>query len=557
MGVGGPDITATATVGGKGTGLDWSIVGGAPTGVSIVGNGRRVRVRSVQPGGGAAIGGVPFVVRAAVKGTAGDSFDSPPIMLIQVVSASYTANPALAAVPSLIPGAPPPNSAEPNRDGILGNSAVVNAITLPAGRPVTVTFRRPLGAAIAGTTVTPGAATGDIGLRIADTATNARLDESLPSAAGPAARMADLTVNAVPTKVGSFTGAGALGPYGVLNTINFKSSDNLHAPLTRIVGELITNGGDAFNIGPPNGAFNPAFLLGLAVPANSWSDQLITPSGITNVADALPAIDVNRFVGPGVPQLPRRLIYRQQFQYASWQGGGGVVSNTIADGQHIRSLIGKPGAFQFRTEHKFGSVAAPVHNEPYVGNPLIVLSGVTAATVGAGGLAADGAATANLSVNSSVPGRTVNWSVLAGDSTISAGSPAALPATATLLAGTRAGTFGVRAADSVFPNRRADGLIRVHAVSVNKLRAPSGKIAKGVLTSTVSLTAGPGPRTVNWTVDPAAAAAGVTVTPAASGPAVAQTVTVTRPAAFKGRVTVTAADSLVPAKTGTIRLNFQ
>jgi hypothetical protein len=557
LGVGGTDVTATATVGGKGTRLTWSFVGGAaPAGVSIIGTGNRVRVHAAQAAAGAAIGGVPLTVRAAVNGTPGDFFDAPPIMLVQVVSATYAAAPALAAVPSLIPGAPPANTAEPNRDGIAGNTATVNAVTLPAARPVTVSFRKSLGAAVAGNVVTPGSGTGDIGLRIEDTATRARMNETQPAAAGPAARMADLTVNAVPTRVSSLAGAGALGPYGVLNTINFASSDALHNPLTRIVGELITNGGDGFNIPPPNAGFNAAFLLGLAVPANNWNDQLITPSGINNAADGRPAIDVNRFVGPGVPHLPRVLNYRQRFQYASWAGGGGTVSNTIADGNHIRSLIGSPGAFRFKTEHRFGGAAAPPRIEPYVGNPLIVLSGVRATpTAGAGGLAADNAATANLAVNSTVPGRSVNWSVLSGDVVVSAGNPAALPATATLRAGVRSGTFRLRAADTIFPNRQADGVVTVRAVRLS-LRAGVARVPKGVLVANVTATAGPGPRTVNWTVDAAAAAAGVTVNPPASGPGVALPVTVNRPAGFTGQVTVTATDGALPARNATIRLRF-
>lgn len=561
LGVGGTDITATATVAGAGTRLDWTINpgGAAPAGVTVIGSGRRVRIRAAQPGGGTVVGGTPVVIRAQVSGSPADFFDAPAVNLVQVVSATYAAAPPLVAVPSLIPGAPPANSAEPNRDGINGNTAVVNPITAPAGRGITVAFRRSLGARLAGLTITPGSRTGDIGLRITENVTRARLDETEPSAAGPAALMADVTVNAVPTRVSALAGAGALGPYGVLNSITFASSDAQHPPLTRIVGELITNGGDGFNVPPPNGAFNPAFLPALAVPANTWNDQLITPSGILNAADGLSAIDVNRFVGPGVPRLPRRLIYRQRFQYASWQGGGGVVSNTIAGGRHIRSLIGSPpAAFQFRTEHRFGGVAAPVNNEPYVGNPLIILSGVAAAPTAAGAtdLAADGAATANLTVASTVAGRTVNWSILSGDTAITAGNPAVLPAPATLQAGLRAGSFRVRAADSVFPNRRVDGRVRVAAVRLRNLGAAPGRVPAGTLATNVGVNAEPGGRTVNWAVDAAAAAAGVVVAPAVTGPGLAMNVTVTRPVGFTGRVTVTATDSILAARTGTARIRF-
>jgi hypothetical protein len=563
LGVGGNDITATATVGGASTLLTWTINpgGAAPAGVTVIGTGRRVRIRAAQPGGGAVVGGVPIVIRAAVTGTPGDSFDAPPVGLVQVVSATYVAAPALVAVPSLIPGAPPPNSAEPNRDGIAGNTAVVLAVTAPAGRPVTVAFRRSLGATVAGNVITPGSRTGDIGLRITDTATRARLDETQPAAAGPAALMADLTVNAVPTRVSALGRTGPLGPYGQLDPITFAPSDNLHPPLTRIVGELITLVRDDFNLAPPNaavGGFNNAFLLALAVPANNWNDRLVTPAGALNAADGRPAIDINRFAGPGVPHQPRRWIFRQRFQYSSWQGAGAVVSRTFADGQHIRSLIGSPAAPQFRTEHRFGGVAAPSPPEAYVGNPLIVLTNVTAApsAAGATSLAADGVSTANLTVNSSVAGRTVNWTVLDGDIVITAGNPAGLPAPATLRAGVRTGNFRVRAADTIFPNRRVDGRVRVVPVRLRNMRAAPSRVPVGAPTSNVTVNADPGGRTLNWTVDAAATAAGVTVAPVVTGPGLAMNVTVTRPAGFTGRVTVTATDSVLATRRETVRIQF-
>lgn len=563
LGVGGNDITATATVAGAGTAVTWGINpgGAAPAGVTVVGGGRRVRIHAAQPAGGAVVGGgAPITIRAAVTATPGDFFDSPPVVLVQVVSATYAANPALANVASLIPGVPPPNSAEPNRDGIAGNTATVNAVTAPAGRPITVVLRRPLGATVAGNVVSPGSTTGDIGLRITDNATRARLDESKPTAVAgaPAALMADLTVNAVPTRVLSLANAGALGPYGQLNRINFAASDAVHPPLTRIVGELITAVRDDFNTAPPNVGFNPAFVLAQAVPANAWQDQVVTPAGILNVADGLPAIDVNRFVGPGVPQLPRQMIDRQRFQYASWQGAGAVLSNQFSDGQHVVSLTGSPGAFRFRTDHHLDGAAAPQASEAYVGNPLIVLSNIVAnpTAAGATGLAADGAATANLAVNSTVAGRTMNWTVLDGDITITAGNPAVLPATATLTAGVRAGAFHLRAADTIFPNRRVDGTVRVVPVQLHNIVAAPPRVAAGVLTSNVSINAEPGGRTLNWVVDAAAAGAGVTVAPAVTGPGNAMNVTVARPAAFKGNVIVTATDSVVAAKTARTTINF-
>ena len=304
---------------------------------------------------------------------------------------------------------------------------------------------------------------------------------------------------------------------------------------------------------------NNSFLLSLAVPANQWNDQLITPSGIANATDGRPAIDVNRFVGPGVPQLPRALIYRQRFQYSAWQGAGTVISKTIADGKHIRSLIGVPGTFQFKTEHRFGSVAAAPRIEPYVGNPLIVLSNMTQTLApGATSLAADNTSTAAIGITSSVAGRTINWSVRTGDMSFIAGNPSTPPATATLRAGVQAGNFTIRAADSVFANRQLDGLIRVAKVVLANMRAADPSVPPGSLSTTVSLDARPGGRSVNWSVDAAAATAGVTVTPGSTGPgAPAMTVTVTRPAGFTGRVTVTAADSVIANRTSTVRIRFK
>ncbi|MEA2943323.1 MAG: hypothetical protein QOD09_3852 [Bradyrhizobium sp.] len=567
LGVGGRDITGSATIAPgvpSSPPLTWTINPGGtvPAGLSVSGSGRRVTVHAAQPPHGTTVGGTTIVLRAALTANAADFADSAPILLVQVVSATYDAAPPLAAVPSAIPGTPPPNSAEPNRDGIAGNTALVNAITAPASRPIAAAFRRSLGASVAGTTITPGTRTGDIGLRITDTATGARLDETKPAAAGPAALMADLAVNAVPTRVSALTGAGRdpLGPYSTRNTITYAVSDALHPPLTRIVGELITDGGDDFNLPPPNNGFNNAFDLNLAVPANSWTDRLVTPAGIANATDGRPAIDVNRFVGPGVPQLPRAVIYRQRFQYSSWQGAGTVISNTLADGRHIRTLFGTPGAFQFKIEHRFGNVAITAAPENYVGNPLMVLSAVTATPTapGATALAADGAATANLGVTSTVAGRSVTWSVLSGDMTIPAGNPAVPPATATLQAGFRVGNFAVRAADTISPNRRIDANVGLSAVALRNMRAALGSVPPGTSNTTVSLNAQPGGRTVNWRVDAAAAAAGVTVTPASTGPAAPpMSVTVTRPAAFTGVVTVTATDSVLAASTASVRIRFR
>lgn len=565
LGVGGNDITATATVGGARTRLQWTINpgGAAPAGVTVIGNGRRVRIRAAQPGGGAVVGGLPIVIRAEVAGTAGDHFDAPPVTLVQVVSATYAAAPPLVGVPSAIPGVPPANTAEPNRDGIAGNTAVVNAVTAPAGRPFTVALRRSLGASLAGTTITPGRRTGDIRLRITDTTTRARLNEAAPAAVvGGAPLMAELRINSVPTRANSLTRLGPLGPYGARNQFGWAASDASGAG-GRIIGELMSLQENTLGLqlagpsgwNPPIG-FNPTVPnLQLAVPADQWRDRVITPAGALTPAGAA-AIDVNRFIGPGVPHLPRRLTVRQAFVYFSWAGGGGVFSRVFDRGIQRRSLLG-PGANGFMTEHIFPG-ARTSFPEAYVGNPLIVLSNIVATPTAAGatGLAADGAATANLAVTSSVPGRTVSWSILNGDISITAGNPAVLPATATLQAGVRTGNFRVRAVDSIFPNRRVDGRVRVVPVRLRNLRAAPSRVPAGILTANVTVDAEPGGRTLSWSVDATAAAAGVTVAPAVTGPGLAMNVTVTRPAGFTGRVTVTATDAVLAARTERVRIQF-
>jgi hypothetical protein len=564
LGVGGNDITATATVAGARPNLTWSINPGAapPAGVSVIGTGRRVRIHAAQPPAGAVVGGNPIVVRAAVTGAAGDFFEAPPVMLAQVVSATYANNPALANVPSLVLGNFPPNTAEPNRDGIAGNTAVVNAVTAPAGRPTNVAFRRSLGAAIAGNVITPGRTTGNMRLRITDATTGARLNEAAPATVvGGAPLMAELAINPVPLRVRRLANAGGLAnPYGFQSAITFARSDPTANPLSRIVGEQVTLISDQLGRPPVNGAFNPGPNLALAVPANNWTDQ-IGAVALTQVpGTTMVSIDVNRFVGPGVPQLPRAVVLRQEFIYFSWQGGGAVSSNVFDRGRQKKTLLERGrNNFRFLTEHIFpGATLTPIGNEAYVGPALIALTNAVAnpTAAGATGLAADGAATANLAVNSNVAGRTVNWSILSGDMAITAGNPAVLPATATLRAGVRTGNFQVRAADSIFPNRRVDGRVRVVRVRLRNLRATPSRVPTGTATSNVTVNADPGGRTLNWTVDASAAAAGVTVAPVATGPGLAMNVTVTRPPAFRGSVTVTATDSVLAARTGTVRIQF-
>lgn len=207
---------------------------------------------------------------------------------------------------------------------------------------------------------------------------------------------------------------------------------------------------------------------------------------------------------------------------------------------------------------------APKHTEPYAvsagANPLIFFSAIAAAPTapGATGLAADNTATAALTAASTVAGRTVNWSVLSGDISIIAGNPATLPAAATLRAGRQPGNHRVRVADSIFPNRRTDGRVRVVTVALRRIRATPTRVPPGVRSSTVALDADPGGRVVNWQVDTAAAAAGVAVAPASTGPgAPPHSTTVTRPVAFTGTVTVTATDSILTTTSARIRIVFR
>ncbi|HWT54295.1 MAG TPA: hypothetical protein VN066_05765, partial [Rhodocyclaceae bacterium] len=533
LGVGGFDLRTSAKIAPGSPAnppLNWKINPGStpPAGVSVVGLGRHVKLRSVHPSHGTVLGGTNFVVRAALVSNPLDYADSKPITLVQILEANYSANPPLATV--TLPGNPgagipptpvpaPDNSGEPNRDGVGGNKVDVNAFPRPTGRRMRLEFRRSLGASASAMTVTPSKQTGDIGLRIRDTETGATLDETLNSTAGGATLMADLMINAVPTGVASLSNNTIVTPpYGIQNIFNFSSSDSLHPPLTRVVGELVTDGGDQFTLDPPNGGFNPGYRNDLAAPANQCGDTLGTPFNIPHRIDGRDAIDVNRFVGPGVPQLPRTLNYKQKMVYVYWLAGT-VVSRPFASGNQIRRLIGAPGNFQFTSDQVFGSAAAPQRAEPYVGNPLIEYSNMlmTLTAPGATALAADNASTGNLTVNSTVPSGQVNWRVINGDMSFITANPVTLPGASTLRAGNRAGRFTIRVEDVNYANRRLDGEIRVAKVTLDNIRAADPVVPPGTLSTTVSLDAQPGGRTLNWSVDAAAAAAGVTVNPPNTG----------------------------------------
>ena len=79
--------------------------------------------------------------------------------------------------------------------------------------------------------VKPGSSTGDVGLRIADRATGATLDETRPSTTGPPTPMPDLTIHGVPTRVSGLPNAGNPGPNGLLHPLSFPRSASPHPQL--------------------------------------------------------------------------------------------------------------------------------------------------------------------------------------------------------------------------------------------------------------------------------------------------------------------------------------
>lgn len=558
----GRNIRATAQVAPgtpRNTALNWSLVG-PPAGATITPQGRTATIQSVNNAAALAAAGGTFQVRCALAATPGDNFTSPNITLVGITGITFTAAPVFANQPIAGGGTAvfPPNTVDPNRDGLVGNTATVNIVTVPAARATVVTLPTGLGATVVGNVITPGQRTGNITVRVTDNATSTHRDETL-------------TVNPVPLSLSGFpatAGPAIVGVYGALNTIAWRSSDRTGV-LNRVVGETMTPGGrddlslmPGFNgIGP-----NPAPIPALAVPANTWQDQLYTPisfitaAPITGVRGGGDIMDVNNYVGPGVAaRLPRVSIIRQGFHHQGWTG---AWSNEFDHGIHRRSLRGQPGNFSFLTEHIFPG-ARTQRPELYAGPPLIVLSNVTVtpAVPAAAGLAADGVATANLTVNSTVAGRNVIWTVLEGTIAFTVpalGAAAPVGNAATIQAGRVAGRSRVRIADSIFPNRQADANVQVVPVRLRGIRAPR-TVPSGTLTANVNLVADPGGRTINWTVDSAAAGAGVTIAGVApvAPVAPARTATVTKPAAFIGRVTATARDSVLPAVSASTVITFR
>ena len=555
----GNSITVSAVLAGAGS-VVWTP---PPAGLALTPLGTKKAKITATPGAVAAAG-TTFKAQATLTGAPGDSAQSNNILIVAVTGLTFAANPAFANQPLVGGGVAifPPNTADPNRSGYGGNTGVAAVVTAPAGRPATLALAG--GAAAAGATaaasvVTPGAATGFINVKASDTATQTFL-------------VKQLTVNPVPVKVSKLANVGAApaGTYGFQSKITFQPSDATGNPLNRPVGETITVQQDDFglgsNINAPIGP-NPGPVGGLSAPANGWTDQLFTPAapgGGTPVAGVVPGqdpLDANNYIGPGVAaKLPRVWIIRQGFHHQSWMG---AQSDEFDHGIHRRSLILVGGAPVFKTEHIFPSASAAPPPNPYAGPPLINLSAVAVAPNGAAALAADGIATAQVTVVTNVPGRNVNWLVVNGPIAFTVpklGAAVGVAAPATVLAGMVPGKFPIKVQDTIFPNRQAKGFVTVVPVTIKNIAAAPSPVPAGTLASVVSVNANPGGRTLAPTVDPVAAAAGVTAVnvpvAAAAAAAAARQITVTRPAGFTGFVTVTARDSLRRGVSQSIKVKF-
>ncbi len=561
IGAGGKTIRATATVAG-GARVDWNLVG-APAGVSI--NPSTGVITATKAA--AVAGGTKFQAQAKLKGTPADDAISGDILVVGVTAATFAPNPPFAAQPfggGLQPF-PAPDTVDPNRDGYGGNTAVTTVTTNPAGRPTTLSLRG--GGAKAGSTaaeniITPGAATGVINVRAKDTATEAFFD-------------ATLNVDPVPVFLGKLAVAANFAPaaYGARHAMTFKSSDNTATPVTRLIGETVTFERDDFGILPginaPGGP-NPAPIPGLSAPANTAQDSnrtAINPAAAVPIPGVVPGqgpLDINNYVGPGVlVTLPRIMTARQGLHHLSWSG---TQSAEFDKGIQRRSLIQIGAKFFFKTEQIFPHAAAPPTIDPYAGPNLISLSNilVTPKTPAAQAIAADGVATGEAAVATTVAGRNVNWLVVKGPIAFTipaAGAALAVGAKAVIQAGLVAGTFPIQAQDSVFINRQTKGFAKIVPVTLTNIAAAPKNVPAGTLLTNITVNANPGGRTLLApTVDPTSAAKGVTAANAAVAAAAAalpqRQVTVTRPAGFTGSVTVTLADTIRPAASASIKLKF-
>ena len=222
-----------------------------------------------------------------------------------------------------------------------------------------------------------------------------------------------------------------------------------------MIGETITAGGsDAFGItaviNAPGGP-NPAPIPALSAPANGWFDQLTTGQA---------GVDVNQFTGKNPPGGPLPAVWqlRQGFHAFGWDG----VRAARRVRQRLPHPVADPGGRElllpYRAQVPGASVVAPLN--PYAAvNPLITFTGIAGAAntpAAAGGIAADGVATGNATVVSSVAGRNVIWSIVSGPISVP-NAPIAVATPAVVQAGLVAGNFPVKVVDQAFPNREGTG----------------------------------------------------------------------------------------------------
>jgi hypothetical protein len=562
IGAGGKTVTATATVAGGGS-VNWSLVG-APANVTI--NTTTGKITAAQAAN--VSGGTTFKAKATLKTDPTDDAQSNDILLVGVTAATFAPNPPFAPQP-FGGGAQPfptPDTADPNRNGYGGNTAVATVTTLPALRPTTLALTgggAKAGASVDQNVITPGSNTGVINVKAKDTATEAFFN-------------AQLNVDPVPVAVKKLTKVATFAPaaYGAKHAFQFKSSDTTGTPLTRVVGETVTFDRDDFGIiagfNAPTGP-NPAPVPGLSAPANAAQDSVVTPIApgagqpVPGVVPGQDPLDVNNYIGPGnATRLPRLTRNRQGFHHSSWTG---TQSDEFVEGfQQISMRQVSPGNFKMKTEQVFPGAAAPPTDEPYLGPAPIVLTNVTAVpqAPAAQAIAADGVATGAVTVNTTVPGRNVNWLVLKGSIAFTApalGAAIGVGAPATVQAGFVPGKVQVQAQDSIFTNRQVKGFVKLVPVQLKNIAAAPKNVPAGTLTTTITVDANPGGRNLQApALDGAATAAGVVAANVAvAGPAAAlpqRQVTVTRPAAFTGFVTVTLRDTIRPAAAASIRVKF-
>ena len=566
VGVKGKSIQVSANAGP----VNWIGVG-APAGIGVVKTGAKTAKVTAAAAAAPGAGGT-FKVQATLTTAAGDFAQSANILIVDVTNITFAANPALANQPFGVAGnAPfPAGTAEPNRAGYGGNTAIATAVTVPAARPANFLLQGGGAAPGAGVTlnvITPSTQTGFLNVKAIDQATSSF-------------NVKQLTVNPVPTKLIGLPRVAALAAavppsYGVQNGFQFASSDATANPLSRVIGETITMQRDDFGLGPSVNPVagpgpNPAPVPKLSAQANAAMDTngtgfnppFVTP--VAGVVNGQGPLDINNYIGPGVAvTLPRLWILRQGLHHRSWTG---TQSNEFDQGIHRRTLLKIGAKFKFRTEQIFPNAVAPLKDDAYAGPPLITLSAVTATPLApaAQQIAADGVATGQVVVATTVAGRNVNWLVTgpAAFTVPALGAAAPVANAATIKAGLVPGNVTVKVEDSIFSNRQATGVVALAPVQLKNMVAAPKTIPAGVLLTNITVNANPGGRVLAvTTVDPAAAAAGVfALNIPAGAPAAAKLpprqIQVIRPAAFTGFVTVTARDSIRPAAEASTKVKF-